>query len=91
LRPSERVLYGEFDGSIVVGNMETKTSFALTGVAADMWSAVVEHGNLEDAAATLAEMYDADAAALYGDLRDYTEDLLARDLLERSDEHTVGR
>jgi hypothetical protein len=52
---------------------------------------VVEHGNLEDAAATLSEMYDADAAALYGDLRDYTEDLLARDLLERSDEHTLGR
>jgi hypothetical protein len=46
---------------------------------------------LEGAAASLSEMYDADDAALYADLRDYTEDLLARDLLERSDEHTVGR
>ncbi len=91
LRPSERVLYGEIDGSIVVGNTEAKTSFVLTGVAADMWGAVVEHGNLEGAAASLSEMYDAHHAVLYADLRDYTEDLLARDLLERSDDHTIGR
>ncbi len=83
LRPSEQVIFGEFEGNIVVGNTQTRASFTLTGVAADMWSSVVEHGDLDGAVAYLLEEYDVDPSILRADLRDFVEDLLAQDLLER--------
>ena len=85
LRPSERVIFGEFEASIVVGNMETKESFTLTGVAADMWKAVVEHGDLDEAAASLSEEYETDQSTLRADLRSFVKDLMGMDLLEQSD------
>jgi Coenzyme PQQ synthesis protein D (PqqD) len=91
LRPSARVLFGEHGGNIVVGNMETKASFSLTGVAADMWRAVVERGSVEAAAAALSGEYEVGEGTLRADLRDFVEDLRARDLLERSDDTTLHR
>jgi Coenzyme PQQ synthesis protein D (PqqD) len=88
LGPSPRVLFGEYGEDIVVGNMETKASFSLTGVAADMWKAVVEHGSLEAAVAALSNEYEVDEGVLRADLKGFVEDLLARDLLERSDDAT---
>lgn len=84
LRPSARTLFGEFEGHVVVGNMQTKASFTLAGVAADMWRAIVEHGNLKDAARYVSKEYDVDEATLLADLGGFVGDLLARDLLEQS-------
>jgi hypothetical protein len=84
LRTSAPVLFGQFEGHVVVGNMETKESFTLTGVAADMWTALVEHGDLEDAVVPLSEEYAVDQATLRADLREFVEDLLARGLIERT-------
>jgi hypothetical protein len=83
LRPSEQVIFGEFEGNIIVGNTETRASFSLTGVAADMWRCVVEHGNLDEAVASLLREYDVDPSTLRADLRGFVEGLLAQDLLER--------
>ncbi len=91
LRPSARVLFGEFEETVVVGNMETKASFTLTGVAADMWRSIVEYGKLNEAVFSLSEAYDVDQSTLRADLRDFVEDLLARDFLEQSDEKTFER
>jgi hypothetical protein len=82
LRPSEQVIFGEFEGNIVVGHTETRASFTLTGVAADMWRCVVEHGNLDEAVVTLLREYDVDPSRLRADLRGFVEDLLAQELLE---------
>lgn len=82
LRPSEQALFGEFEGSIVLGNMDTKASFTLTGVAADMWRSIVEYGNLDAAAASLSKEYDVARPTLRADLDSFVEDLMARDLLE---------
>lgn len=84
LRPSEQVLFGEFEGSIVVGNMQTKASYTLAGVAADMWKAVIEHGSLDEAALSLSEAYDVDLPTLQADLGGFVKDLLGLDLLEHS-------
>jgi hypothetical protein len=91
LRPSTHVLFGEYRGNIVVGNLETKASFSLTGVAADMWRAVVEHGNFEAAVVALSREYEVDEGTLRADLRDFVEDLLARDLLDQSDDPVLRR
>jgi hypothetical protein len=89
LRPSGHVLFGEFEESIVVGNVETRSSFALTGVAADMWRAIVERGDLDEAAASLSEEYAVDPSTLRGDLRAFADDLLAQNLLESADDPAV--
>jgi hypothetical protein len=83
------VLFGEFEESIVVGNVETRSSFALTGVAADMWRAIVERGDLDEAAASLSEEYAVDPSTLRGDLRAFADDLLAQNLLESADDPAV--
>ena len=89
MRPSEEAIFGEFEGNIVVGNTETRASFTLTGVAADMWRCVVEHGNLDAAVASLLREYDVDPSMLRADLRGFVEDLLAQDLLERDGAYSL--
>jgi hypothetical protein len=85
LKPSQRVLFGEFEGRIVVGDLEAEKSFCLADVAADMWRAIVEYGNVEDVVAALLREYDVDEATLQVDLRAFVGDLLTRGLLEQSD------
>ena len=85
LRPSGHVLFGEFEENVVVGNIESGFSFTLTGVAAEMWKAIVERGDLDQAASSLAGEYDVEPRVLRADLRDFAEDLLARNLLELAD------
>lgn len=85
LRPSERVIFGDFEGQTVVGDLETGESFSLSGVAADLWRAIAERGSLEDAIDSLASEYDVDTAILRDDLRGFVEDLLLRGLLENAE------
>lgn len=82
LRPSGRVIFGEFEGRTVVGDTETGESFSLCGVAADLWKALTEGGSLDMAVESLANEYDVDAATLTDDLRGFVEDLLMQGLLE---------
>jgi hypothetical protein len=89
LRPSEEVIFGEFEDHIVVGNTETRASFTLAGVAADMWRCVVEHGNLDEAVASLLREYDVDPSTLRADLRTFVESLLAQDLLDRDGAYSL--
>ena len=82
LKPSSRVLFGELEGQIVVGDLKAEESFVLSDVAADMWQAIIKYGNLEDVAETLSKDYDVDGTALRADLRNFIDDLLYRGLLE---------
>lgn len=81
LRPSSRVLFGELEGQLVIGDLQTSESFVLEGAGADMWRAVLEHGNLEAAAEALLREYEVDGPALKADLRGFAGDLLSRGLL----------
>lgn len=81
LKPSARVIFGDLEDEIVVGDLESRQTFGLRDSAAEMWRAIVEHGNLEDAAAALAGLYDVEEAILRADLRAFADDLLARGLL----------
>jgi hypothetical protein len=84
LRPSGKVVFGELEGRVIVANMETAQSFELADVAADMWRAIVEHGNLEDVEKTLAASYQVDGARLRDDLRGLVKDLREQGLLEEA-------
>ncbi len=85
LRPSEQAIFAELKNEIVVGNPRTGQSFALTDVAADMWRAIVEFGNLEDVTAAMLRDYDVDSAVLEADLHAFVGTLLTRGVLERND------
>jgi hypothetical protein len=64
--------------------VETAQSFELADVAADMWRAIVEHGNLEDVEKALAASYQVDGARLRDDLRGLVKDLREQGLLEEA-------
>jgi hypothetical protein len=82
LRPPASVIFGELEGRIVVGNVETGASVSLADTAADLWRAVVEHGEPAAAARALSEIYATDEAALRADLDRLIERWLALGLLE---------
>ncbi len=82
LAPAAEVFFGTFEGQLVVAHAGEKTSFRLTGAAAGMWRALVEHAAVEEALAALQGAYDADAVTLEADLRAFAKDLRAHDLLE---------
>lgn len=81
LKPSSRVLFGELENDLVIGNFETGESFVLEGVGADMWRAIVSYGNLDEVAEALSREYEVSATTLRRDLDGFAEDLLSRDLL----------
>jgi hypothetical protein len=82
LRPSSNVLFGEFEGRVAVGDLATGESFVLEDAAADMWRAVVGHGDSAAATGALLESYEVDGATLEADLRGFVDDLLSRGLLD---------
>jgi hypothetical protein len=84
LRPSGKVVFGELEGRVIVGNIETAQSFELADVAADMWRAIVEHGNLEDVEKALAASYHVERARLRDDLRGMVRGLREQGLLEET-------
>jgi len=82
LKPARRVLFGEFEGQTVVCDPDTGESFSLSGVAADMWRGIVEHGTLHEVTSALVQEYHVEEATLRTELRAFVDDLLARGLLQ---------
>lgn len=85
LKPAHHVLYGEFEGQIVVGNLTTGESVGVAGVAADIWLGVVHHGNTEDVVIALREKYGVDEEDLRGDVQSFLSELTHRGFLEGGD------
>lgn len=81
LKPSPAVLFGELEGEVVVGDIDSGASFVLEGAGADMWRAIVEYGGLEEATSSLLEEYEVDEETLKRDLESFAENLLEQRLL----------
>lgn len=84
LKPGKQVIYGLFEGQVVLGDLHTGESFGLPGVAGDIWQAIVRHGNQEHVVAELLAVYHVDQARLQGDVAGFIDELLERGLLELS-------
>lgn len=82
LRPSQRAIFGELDGSIVLCDLVTGRCVGLEGVAADLWRALLVHGRPEAVASALQAEYDVPVKVLREDARNFFEDLEARGLIE---------
>lgn len=80
--PPVRSLFAEIDGSVILFDLETGQGFNLGGVGSDLWRSIVRLGDLEAVIATLTSEYDVPEETLRMDARRFTEDLMARGLLE---------
>jgi len=80
--PAPTVLFADFGETILIGEAISGANYALRGVGADMWRALVKLGDLEQVSASLREQYAVDEEMLKRDLQALAEDLLARGLLE---------
>ncbi len=85
LRPAREVLFGELHDQVLVANVASQETFALTGVAADMWKALSTMGRLSEVLATISVKYDVDVNRLRSDLQQFVGDLINRQLLEVAD------
>ncbi len=81
LRPHPDVVAGELDGQIVIGHLGTDQSFALDGVAADIWRALAGADDQRAASAHLARTYDVDVASLERDVEAFVAELVAAGVL----------
>ncbi len=82
LRPAEHVLYGELDDEVLIANVDSRETFALSGVAADMWKGITTLGRPGEVLASIAHRYDVDPSQLRGDLMKFVEDLVEKRLVQ---------
>jgi hypothetical protein len=82
LRPSQRAVFGELGGALVLCDMATGQCFGLEGVAADLWRALLVHGDPEAVASALQGEYDVPGEMFRKDAQNFFKDLEARDLIE---------
>jgi hypothetical protein len=85
IQPESQVIFGEYEGQIVIGNLATQESFCLTGVAADIWQAVVEHGDIEEVVMSVLSSYDVEETTLRCDVETFIDELYAQGLLVKCD------
>lgn len=82
LRAAPHVLFGELRSQVVVANVATQESFALAGVAADMWTSIATLGDAAEVLVSMKQKYDVEEERLAKDLEQFVGNLLERGLLE---------
>lgn len=83
LRPSDDVLFGDFQDRVIIGRMSTRKCFRLDDVASSMWRTIVELGNIKAVKNRLLKMYHVKEAVLENDLEIFVQDLLEKGILMR--------
>lgn len=82
LIPTKKVLFAAHDGLIVIGNMESGECFSLDDVAAEMWNAIIDYGEINKIIDCLLGKYEVDRQSLKKDLELFIEDLKGCEILE---------
>ena len=78
----DSVIYQKLQDEVVLLNMESQHYFGLDGVGAAMWEALLRHGDVESAAASLHPLYQVDQATLRSDLQALVGSLVTAGLLK---------
>jgi hypothetical protein len=94
IRPEPRTFHGERSGHVLAANLETGRAIALGGVAADIWRALVRHGEVEPAVADLGNEYQVEPDRLRKDVHSLVGKLTNQRFLagaRRGSDAPVGR
>lgn len=81
LSPASSTLFARFQDRVLVANYETGEVVELTGVAAAMWTGIIEEGDPGRIVETLSGEYEADEAILKRDLAALIEEMERRGFL----------
>ena len=81
LVPSPNVLARSVGDELVLLDLESELYFGLDPVAAAMWSAICEQGNVRAAHGALMSMFDVDELVLWADLDELVVQLVEKQLL----------
>ena len=91
LQAGTHVIYGGHDDTVALVDTVTGRHFGLRGVGAAAWRAVLEQGDVDPAARSLATVYEADPTTVREDLAEFVEELLGVGLLQRFGEPAETR
>jgi len=84
------VAHERVDNEVIAINLTTGAYFSLVGPAADCWTLLASGVATQDAAAAIAQRYDAERAAVERDLGALLERLVAEGLLRGLGDGAVG-
>ena len=85
-RAADDVLFADYRGGVIVGNVRTEECFFLRGSEAEIWSAVVRLGAIDAVISAMSAEYAVDGETLRHDVRAFIEHLQSAGLLVDSDE-----
>lgn len=84
IRPKDHVIFLMDGDSVVIGDLDSKASYRLSGVGADIWKEIIESGDCEAAITKVREKYEADGESVRENVRTFLEDLIGRGILEET-------
>jgi len=81
-RPAAHVVYGDLGGEIVISDLDALETFALDGIAAEMWRALMACADEDAAASAVARTFDVDQRTALEDIGAFVGELRAAGLVE---------
>ncbi len=85
IKPANGTIYARMpDDTVALAALPGSECYILEGTAAAMWFALVEHGAVEPAAASLAGRYEVEAERLEADMKRFVENLRDQGLVADS-------
>jgi hypothetical protein len=81
IRVARRTFYGELGGEVVAANLDSRGVVRLSGVAGDIWRAVLAHGEVTPALGELERVYEVEPERLRTDAARLLDQLRERGLL----------
>ncbi len=81
IQPSPSTLFGELAGKVLVANVDSGECIQLEGTAADMWRAVLQHEDLDQATRSLCDLYAVGENELRPDLEELIASLTDKGML----------
>jgi hypothetical protein len=68
LHPNDAVVYAPVGDDVLVANQAEGRCYPLSGIEADIWTAIVDHGTITGVRHALSQSYDVDPVQLDADL-----------------------
>ena len=80
LQPTEHIAFGELNGQVLIGHLQTGEAFGLSGKAAEFWRVILKVEGLEGAIAQLSQQYSN--SNLRSELTHLIEQLVQQQILQ---------
>jgi hypothetical protein len=83
LRPTGRVTFAMKENSIILGDLGSMEIYSLEGLAADIWTEVIRHGDLDLAIKNLSTIHHTEESVLRDTVMDFVDELITQGILEQ--------